>query len=173
MLSTSSKKWRKQVIFNTPAFDRQSDSLKQVSNYSQNNTDNLYPSCIFHKHRQTHCVSSCLCFFLCCLQTSLPLAALQLWWWYLHNCTNATSRRAMTQQNWLPLIAHSNRSWAVDVHSTREQHRTVMNPSFQCCRALTMKLLVALGSFILHRNCVAALHPTAHKLRCHCTTTSP
>ena len=23
---------------------------------------------------------------LCCFQTSLPLAALPLWWWYLYNC---------------------------------------------------------------------------------------
>ena len=30
---------------------------------------------------------------LCCFQTSLPLAALPLWWWYLYNCANATCHR--------------------------------------------------------------------------------
>ena len=34
---------------------------------------------------------------LCCFQTSLPLAALPLWWWYLYNCASATCRRGMTK----------------------------------------------------------------------------
>ena len=34
---------------------------------------------------------------LSCYQTSLPLAALPLWWWYLNNCTNATCHRGKTK----------------------------------------------------------------------------
>ena len=33
---------------------------------------------------------------LCCFQTSLPLAALPLWWWFLYNWASATCRRGMT-----------------------------------------------------------------------------
>ena len=80
----------------------------------------------------------CLAIGLCCFQTSLLLAALPLWWWFLYNCASATRRSPQTKDqavsslkpiNRLPRrFAHSSRPQTVAFYSTSEQYRTVKRP---------------------------------------------